>query len=226
MNIFDFQKNMGYIFKDQTLITSALTHTSYAHEHNTESYERLEFLGDAIVDFLVGEYLFKKFPHLSEGDMSRIRSFLVCEKALGSLAEKIGIGNCMLLGNGAEQSGDRNRVSILSDMFEAHIAALYLDAGFEKTRDYFFSLYQSEIDRTAAEDVTDYKTSLQERLQQNGSCIIEYKLIHEDGPVHDCIFTFEVFHNGSPLGTGSGKSKKAAQQNAACNALKKINSGK
>ena len=224
MNIFDFQKKMGYIFKDRTLITAALTHTSYAHEHKTTSYERLEFLGDAIVDFLVGEYLFKNFPHLSEGDMSRIRAFLVCEKALSDLAEKIGIGECMLLGNGAEQSGDRHRASILSDMFEAHIAALYLDAGSDKTRDYFFSLYQTEIDKTAAADVTDYKTALQEKLQENGSCIIEYKLVSEEGPVHDCVFTFEVYYNGVPLGLGSGKSKKVAQQNAAYSALNKLNS--
>ena len=122
MDINQFQKTIGYFFRDSQLLHTAFTHTSYANEHNTESYERLEFLGDAIVDFLVGEYLFNNFPDLDEGMMSRIRAALVCEKTLSELAREIGIDQCMLLGNGAEQSGERNRPSILSDMFEAHIA--------------------------------------------------------------------------------------------------------
>ena len=121
MDISDFQKQIGYFFKNPELLIRAFTHTSYANEHNTKSYERMEFLGDAIVDFLVGEYLFNHFPHLAEGMMSRIRASLVCEKALFGLAEKLHIDEYMLLGNGAEHSGDRKRPSILSDMFEAHI---------------------------------------------------------------------------------------------------------
>lgn len=222
MNIYDFQKKMGYIFKDQALITAALTHSSYANENSTTSYERLEYLGDAIVDFLVGEYLFINHPNLNEGDMTRVRASLVCEKALGDLAEKIGIGSCMLLGIGAEQSGSRKLASILSDMFEAHIAALYIDAGFEKTRDYLFALYGNTISKVAFSGVTDYKTALQEKLQENGVCTIEYRLLGEDGPVHDCIFTFGVYYNDTLLGTGSSNSKKNAQQQAAHSALKKL----
>lgn len=223
MDINGFQKKIGYFFKDSSLLKTALTHSSYAYEKNIESYERFEFLGDAIVDFLVGEYLFINYPDIDEGNMSRIRASLVCEKALAELAKEIGIGECILLGNGANQSGDRSRPSILSDVFEAHIAAMYLDAGFENTRDYLLSIYGNKIDETVRSGkFVDYKTNLQEKLQKNGACTIEYKLVSEDGPVHNCIFTVDVSLNGKVIGSGSGTSKKEAQQSAAADALKKL----
>lgn len=220
MDINDFQKKIGYFFKNPNLLTRAFTHTSYANEHNTKSYERLEYLGDAIVDFLVGEYLFLNFPDLDEGMMSRIRASLVCEKALSELAEKLNIADYMLLGNGAENSGDRNRPSILSDMFEAHIAAMYLDAGLDNTRDYLINLYGDALNSTALfDEVIDYKTKLQEKLQEKGPCNISYELVSADGPVHHCLFEMQVVANGKILGRGSAYSKKEAQQKAAKEAL-------
>lgn len=223
MDINQFQKRIGYFFKNPQLLLTAFTHTSYANEHNIQSYERLEFLGDAIVDFLVGEYLFNKFSDLDEGMMSRIRASLVCEKALSELAKELKIDECMLLGNGAENSGERTRPSILSDMFEAHIAAMYLDAGIDNTRDYLCSVYGKKIDEAAKSgQVIDYKTKLQEKLQQNGPCSIIYELVSADGPVHHCLFEMQVTANGKVLGSGSAYSKKEAQQRAAEDALNKI----
>lgn len=223
MDINQFQKRIGYYFKNPELLQTAFTHTSYANEHNIKSYERLEFLGDAIVDFLVGEYLFNNFPDLDEGKMSRVRAALVCEKALCELAVQLGIDKCMLLGNGAEQSGERNRPSILSDMFEAHIAAVYLDAGIENTREYLYSIYGKKIaDAAQGGQVIDYKTMLQEKLQKNGPCTIVYEIVSADGPVHHCLFEMQVTANGKTLGKGSAYSKKEAQQRAAEDALSKL----
>lgn len=223
MDIKHFQKKIGYFFKNPELLQTAFTHTSYANEHNIQSYERLEFLGDAIVDFLVGEYLFNNFPDLDEGMMSRVRASLVCEKALSELAGKLGIDKCMLLGNGAENSGDRNRPSILSDMFEAHIAAMYLDAGIDNARDYLYSVYGEKIDEAVKNgQIIDYKTKLQETLQKDGPCSISYELINADGPVHHCLFEMQVIANGKILGQGSAYNKKEAQQRAAEDALNKI----
>lgn len=223
MNITEFQKKTGYFFKNEELLKSAFTHTSYANEHNIKSYERLEFLGDAIVDMLVAEYLFNNYPDLDEGVMSKIRASLVCEKALGEMAKELGIDKCMLLGNGAELSGDRNKLSILSDMFEAHIAALYLDAGMDNVRDYVISVYSGRIDEAVKKgNVTDFKTQLQEKLQQNGSCEIVYEQVSATGPVHHCLFEIQVVADGKILGKGKAYSKKEAQQIAARAALEKI----
>ena len=223
MDINDFQKKIGYFFKSPELLTRAFTHTSYANEHNTKSYERMEFLGDAIVDFLVGEYLFENYPDIDEGMMSRMRASLVCEKALAELAEKLNIADYMLLGNGAENSGDRQRPSILSDMFEAHIAAMYLDAGLDNTRDYLIGLYGETLKSVSLSDeFIDYKTKLQEKLQEKGSCKIVYELVSADGPVHHCLFKMQVVADGKTLGEGEAYSKKEAQQRAACDALNKL----
>lgn len=223
MDIAKFQKNIGYFFKNPQLLQTAFTHTSYANENNVASYERLEFLGDAIVDFLVGEYLFSRFCELDEGMMSRLRALLVCEGALSSLALELKINECMLLGNGAEQSGERNRPSILADMFEAYIAAMYLDAGIDNTRDYLISIYADKINEAVKSGkIIDYKTRLQEKLQENGPCNIVYKLVSSDGPVHHCLFNMQVVADGKVLGNGSAYSKKQAQQAAAEDALNKL----
>lgn len=222
MNIDNFQKKIGYFFKNPDLLKTAFTHSSYANENNTTDYQRLEFLGDAIVDFIVGEYLFMHYPQMNEGDMSRVRASLVCEKALGELALKLNLNEYILLGKGAEHSGDRLRSSILSDVFEAHIAAMYLDNGFENTRSYLLSIYGDKIAMAATNNFIDYKTLLQEKLQKNGPCNIEYEMISAQGPVHHCMFTFAVLLNGSELGRGSALSKKDAQQLAARDALKKL----
>ena len=219
MNINNFQKKIGYFFKNPNLLRTAFTHSSYANENSTTDYQRLEYLGDAIVDFIVGEYLFMHYPQMNEGDMSRVRATLVCEKALSELALKLNLNEYILLGKGAEHSGDRLRSSILSDVFEAHIAAMYLDNGFENTRSYLLSIYGDEIDKAATNNVVDYKTLLQEKLQKNGPCNIEYNMISAEGPVHNCMFTFAVLMNGKELGRGTALSKKDAQQLAAKDAL-------
>ena len=223
MNITEFQRKTGYFFKNEELLKSAFTHTSYANEHNIKSYERLEFLGDAIVDMLVAEYLYNNYPDIDEGVMSKIRASLVCEKALSELAKELHINECMLLGNGAELSGDRNKASILSDMFEAHIAALYLDAGIENVRDYVLQIYGGRIDEAVKKgNITDYKTALQEKLQQNGSCQIVYEQVSAVGPVHHCLFEICVKADGKELGRGQAYSKKEAQQMAAKEAIEKL----
>lgn len=223
MDITEFQRKTGYFFKNTELLRAAFTHTSYANEHNISSYERLEFLGDAIVDMLVAEYLYNNYPELDEGIMSKIRASLVCEKTLGALAKELQIDKCMLLGNGAELSGDRNKASILSDMFEAHVAALYLDAGMENVRDYVISVYSGRIDEAVKKgNVTDFKTQLQEKLQQKGSCEIVYEQVSADGPVHHCLFEIQVVADGKVLGKGKAYSKKEAQQMAAQAALEKL----
>ena len=223
MDITEFQKNIGYFFKNPQLLQTAFTHTSYSNEHNIESYERLEFLGDGIVNMVVAEYLYMNSSGLSEGEMSRLRSSLVCEKALSELATEIGIEKYMLLGHGAELSGDRKKPSILADMFEAHVAALYLDAGFENARDYVISLYGNRIDKAIANGgFVDYKTQLQEKLQKNGSCEIVYEQVSAVGPVHHCLFEIQVVADGKVLGSGQAYSKKEAQQLAARTALEKL----
>lgn len=223
MNINKFQKNIGYFFKKPELLQTAFTHTSYANEKGTSSYERLEFLGDAIVDFLVAEYLFANYKDLDEGMMSRLRASLVCEGALAELSLELNINECMLLGNGAENAGERNRPSILADMFEAHIAAMYLDAGLDNTRDYLLSVYKDKIDKAAkAGKIIDYKTMLQEKLQEKGPCNISYEIISSEGPVHHCLFNIRVVADGKELGRGSAYSKKQAQQAAAEEALNNL----
>ncbi len=223
MNINEFQKKTGYFFKDEGLLKAAFTHTSYANENNIRSYERLEFLGDAIVDMIVAEALFNNYPDIDEGNMSRIRAALVCEKSLAELAREIGINECMMLGHGAEMSGYRENASILSDMFEALVAAIYLDAGFNNARDYVIAVFADRIDKAVKSgDVVDYKTRLQETLQKNGKCNIVYELLEADGPVHHCLFTIRVLADAKPLGCGQAYSKKEAQQLAAKEALEKL----
>ena len=223
MNITEFQKKTGYFFKNEELLKAAFTHTSYANEHNIKSYERLEFLGDAIVDMIVAEYLYNNYSELDEGVMSKIRASLVCEKALGELAKELEIDKCMRLGHGAELSGDRGKMSILSDMFEAHVAALYLDAGMDNVRDYVISVYSGRIDEVVKKGIVgDYKTQLQEKLQEKGSCEIVYEQVSAEGPVHHCLFEIQVVADGVVLGKGKAYSKKEAQQLAAKAALEKI----
>ncbi len=223
MSITEFQRKIGYLFKNEQLIEAALTHTSYANEHNVKSYERLEFLGDAIVDMVVAEYLYLNHTALDEGVMSRARASLVCEKALSELAKKLEIDRYMLLGNGAELSGDRSKASILSDMFEAIVAAIFLDAGFENAREFILSAYGTRIDDAVAEgNFIDYKTKLQEKLQMNGPCAIVYEEVSAEGPVHHCLFEIQVVANGKVLGSGKAYSKKEAQQAAAKEAFLKV----
>lgn len=217
------EKRMGYSFRDPQLLRTALTHKSYAHQFGVESYERLEFLGDAILGLIIAQelYLDKKFP---EGMSTRIRAALVCEDTLAELSFQIGIDEFAFLGTGAENCGERHRKSILADMFEAHVAALYLEAGLERTRTYVLGVYGDRIKNIITDGNfidNDYKSRLQERLQSKGGNVT-YKVIDAQGPVHDCTFTVAAVINDCHIGIGVSNSKKKAQQLAAKEALKRI----
>lgn len=222
-HIFDeLELRMGHRFNDPELLRTALTHKSYAHQYGVESYERLEFLGDAILGFIIAQelYLDEKFP---EGMATRIRAALVCEDTLAELSRELNINKYVRLGTSAEYGGERERKSILADMFEAHVAALYLEAGMEETRKYVISVYGDRLSKATEGNFvdTDYKSRLQEKLQSKLGNVV-YNVISEVGPVHNCEFTVAAVINGRQLGVGISNSKKQAQQNAAHEALKKI----
>ena len=226
MDMQAFQENLGYKFKNEELLKTALTHTSYAHERKVDSYERLEFLGDAILLMLTSRYIYNNYPDFPEGKMSRMRANIVCEATLFKIAEKLSIGECARLGKGEELTGGRHRASILADMVEAILAAIYLDGGIEKAQEVIFDAYGHIIEAAAKGKLnSDYKTALQEELQKAGSVNIEYCLVKEEGPAHNKLFTMAVALNGKILGTGEGKTKQEAQQMAAKNALEVIKNG-
>ncbi len=217
-----FEDRLGYTFKDKKLLKTALTHTSYANEHKCLSYERLEFLGDAVLQVLTSKYIYNNYPGFPEGKMSRLRANVVCETTLFHIAEKLGIGEFALLGRGEEMTGGRNRPSILADMVEAVLAAVYLDGGMEKAESIIFDAYGHIIEAAAEGKLNfDYKTALQEKTQADGRKT-EYKITGEEGPPHDKTFTMEVFVDGKLMGNGRGKTKQEAQQQAAKAALEKI----
>ena len=226
MKIKEFQKKLGYEFKNIELLERALTHTSYANENSVQSYERLEFLGDAVLQLLTSKYIYINYPDFPEGKMSKMRANIVCEATLFQIACKLNLGEYALLGKGEEITGGRQRPSILADMVEATLAAIYLDGGIEKAQEVIFDAYGHIIENAAQGKLNfDYKTALQEKLQEKGSCTIEYILIEEEGPAHNKLFTMAVSVEGVSLGEGKGKTKQEAQQQAAKNALEKV-SGK
>lgn len=210
------EASINYNFEDKTLLETALTHTSYANESRgkAQNNERLEFLGDAVLSFVSSEFLYTNNPRLPEGELTRRRAGLVCEAALASFAEKIGLGSCLRLGKGEEMSGGRTRASILSDAFEALIAAIYLDGGIAPAKSFILPFLQQ-----GAASGEDYKTRLQEVIQQNPEERIRYHVTAEQGPDHDKHFTVEVRLNSNCIGRGEGHSKKIAEQQAAREAL-------
>lgn len=213
------EEQLQYSFQDKALLANALTHSSYIKEHgrSQQSNERLEFLGDAFFDAIIGEALYRIFPRKEEGFLSRIRATLVCEKSLAREARKLNLGNCLLLGNGEERNGGRNRESILADAMEAVIGAIYLDRGFEAVQAVVLRLFHDSIEdaRRGKYIVTDHKTALQEKLQGKGITDIKYGLLEEIGPDHDKTFVVQLIVNGIPTTKGRGKSKKQAEQKAA-----------
>ena len=213
----DLEAAIGYRFRNITLLQNALAHSSYANEqwHNSlKSNERLEFLGDSILGMVVAENLYHNFPDRPEGDLTRMRADMVCEKSLAQIAERIDLGKYLLLGNGEEQNGGRNRVSILSDAVEAVLAACYLDGGMEAAVQFIHRFVLCNVPAAEMKNV-DYKTALQELVQQKKNQQISYRLIGEKGPDHDKSFFVEVALNGTVLGKGAGSSKKRAEQDAA-----------
>ena len=220
----DLETAIGYRFKNITLLQNALTHSSYANErwHNSLlSNERLEFLGDSILGMTVAEYLFQSFPDRPEGELTRMRADMVCEKALAQVAARIELGQHLLLGNGEEQGGGRGRDSILADAVESVIAACFLDGGMDAAKQFINRFVLVEVPVKKLHNA-DYKTALQELVQQKKNQVLSYVLTGESGPDHDKRFEVEVRLNGSPIGTGSGSSKKRAEQDAARCALEKM----
>ena len=217
------QENISYKFKDQELLKKALTHTSYAYEHNVESNEKLEFLGDSILEFISSIYLYKNYPKLKEGEMTKVRATVVCEKSLYKVAKKHNFSDFLYLGKSERLSGGENRPAILADSVEAIIAAIYLDGGLEEARRFIEENLKDEIE-IASKHVgqKDYKTVLQEKLQEHGEVKIVYTIINEKGPDHDKIFEAEVECNGKQLAVGTGKSKKQAEMQAAKKALESL----
>ena len=214
------EKNIGYTFKNKDLLTSALSHSSYANEKKgaAGSNERLEFLGDSVLSIIVSEYIFKNFSNLPEGELTKLRASLVCEGSLCAFSKELGIGDFLLLGKGEQQNGGRNRPSILADAFEAVLAAIYLDGGIEPAKAHVLRFVEREL-KAQHEHFVDYKTVLQEIIQRNPEEELNYVLVGETGPDHDKTFTVDVMLNSNKIGTGVGHSKKQAEQLAAKQAL-------
>ncbi|MGE5614213.1 MAG: ribonuclease III [Bacillota bacterium] len=224
--ISELEAKIKYTFKDKDILLMALTHSSYANEKKhggLESNERLEFLGDAVLNIITSEYIYGHYPGLSEGEMTKTRASIVCEASLVKCARSIMLGDYLLLGKGEENSGGRNRTSILSDAFEALIGAIYLDGGLKEAANFLFSV-MNDILRDFRENAAfvDYKTQFQELVQKHGEQSISYKVISETGPDHNKKYAVQVSVGNNVLGTGEGHSKKEAEQNAARIALEKL----
>ena len=217
------EKKLGYTFRDRSLLSEALNHSSYANEHRSaevSSNERLEFLGDSVLGFVTAEFLFKTYGKLPEGDLTRIRAALVCEQSLYEVAKFLGLGQYLKLGKGEEAGGGRQRQSILADATEAVFAAVYLDGGMERVRELICRVLLSRA--PTAEERRDYKTTLQEIVQRRSGQVLTYHMVDESGPDHNKTFLFQVRLNGAPVGQGRGHSKKEAEQAAAMDALEKL----
>ena len=219
----ELEENIGYKFKNKELLKTALTHTSYAYEHSIESNEKLEFLGDSILEFLSSIYLFRNYSNLKEGEMTKVRATVVCEKSLYKVAKMHNFSDFLYLGKSERQSGGEDRPAILADSVEAVIAAIYLDGGIEQAQKFIVENLKNEIE-IASKNVgqKDYKTVLQEKLQEHGEVEIKYTILREIGPDHDKTFEAQVECNHKKLAIGIGKSKKQAEMEAARKALENL----
>jgi len=220
----DIQQRIGYTFKDAELLERALTHKSYANENRVPYHnERMEFLGDAVLSLVISEHLMKACPDSTEGDLSRLRAAVVSEPALAAVSRDIGLGDYLLLGKGEDQTGGRNKDSLLADCLEALIAAVYLDAGKDAAESLVIRLFEDVIKRTSTSGGSlDYKTEFQELCQEQLKQLPEYRIVSETGPDHQKQFEMEVWIKGQLSGRGTGKSKKEAEQRAAKEALAKL----
>lgn len=222
----DFETALGYRFKDKELLREALTHSSFCHEHpdviKTHN-ERLEFLGDSVLGFIIVEYLFLYEGHLSEAVMAKTKSYIVKEAVLTEIAASLSLGKYLRLGKGEESSGGRLKKSLLADAVEAIIGAVYLDTGFKKTKEIVLNLFREKIDSTIhSGEFQDFKTELQEQTQHFFNIVPEYRVIKQEGKEHRKIFTVEVYVSGKKYGTGTGKNKKEAETLAAREALGRL----
>lgn len=220
MDNMGIEENIGYHFKNKELLETALTHTSYAYENNMPSNEKLEFLGDSILEFISSDYLYEKYKNLKEGEMTKVRATVVCEKSLYKIAQKHQFGEYIKIGKSERKTRGDKKPAILADSVEAIIAAMYLDGGLEPVKKFILENLKEEIEiATKHVGDKDYKTVLQEKLQEKGEIKIEYHIIAEKGPDHDKTFEAEVEVEGKTLASGIGKSKKAAEMEAARKAL-------
>jgi len=214
----ELQENLGIQFENEKLLKQAFTHSSYVNEHRRkphEDNERLEFLGDAVLELTVSQFLFKKFPMMSEGELTKLRAAIVCEPSLVSFANDQSFGKFVLLGKGEEMTGGRARPALLADVFEAFIGALYLDQGLEQVVVFLEKVVFPKINSGAFSHVMDFKSQLQEYVQRDAVGTISYRILQEKGPAHNREFVSQVFLNETELGTGTGRSKKEAEQHAA-----------
>lgn len=218
------KEKLGYEFRDLKLLRNALTHSSSineTHQQYFENNERLEFLGDAVLETVISERLYRLLPTEEEGRLTRLRASIVCEESLAEIGHQLGVGQALVLGKGEEHSGGRKRNSMIADGVEAIIGAIYLDGGFPEAQKFVLRLFDSVIQQALEGKLhSDYKTALQERLQVNGDVSIQYVLDHQEGPDHDKVFYTSVVVNGMILGSGCGRSKKESEQNAAKEAMK------
>ena len=222
----ELEKKLNYTFRDPALLSEALSHSSYANEHRSarlNSNERLEFLGDSVLGFVTAEYLFARHPDLPEGDLTRIRAALVCEQSLYEVARQLDLGRYLKLGRGEESGGGRERTSILADATEAVFAAVYLDGGIQAASRLIHRVLLDGAKEEAVEERRrDFKTALQELVQRQADQVLTYRMVGEQGPDHAKVFMAEVLLNGTAIGSGSGHSKKEAEQSAARAALQKL----
>jgi ribonuclease-3 len=223
MDLLRLEESIGYRFKNIELLKKALTHTSYANEHHLDSNEKLEFLGDSILEFLSSKYIYNNYGFLKEGEMTKVRADVVCEKSLYKVALKHNFSDFLFLGKSQLMSGETVRPAIMADSVEAVIAAIYFDAGLEQAEKFIIENLKDAIE-IASHNVgmKDYKTVLQEKLQVHGDVEIKYEILEEKGPDHDKTFVAQVSCNGKKLAIGNGKNKKSAEMDAAHNALQKI----
>lgn len=219
----EIEKSIGYEFKHKNLLKQALTHTSFAYENNLESNEKLEFLGDSILEFISSKYLYQTYPQLTEGEMTKVRATVVCEKSLYKVAKLHNFSDFLYVGRSERKTGGQNRPAILADSVEAVIAGIYLDGGIEEAEKFIIQNLKEDIEiATKHVGDKDYKTVLQEKLQEHGDVKIEYQITDEQGPDHNKKFEAEVSCDGKKLAKGQGRSKKEAQMNAAQKALENL----
>ncbi|OLN22816.1 ribonuclease III [Domibacillus antri] len=225
MEFKQFQETMGIRFQNEALLKQAFTHSSYVNEHRRKPYEdneRLEFLGDAVLELTVSQFLYKTYPVMSEGELTKLRAAVVCEPSLVTFANELEFGKLILLGKGEEMTGGRMRPALLADVFEAFIGALYLDQGMDAVIPFLERVVFPKISAGAFSHVMDFKSQLQEYVQRELKGAPSYRILEEKGPAHNKEFVTEVSLNGNVLGTGSGRSKKEAEQFAARMALEKM----
>lgn len=216
----EFEKEIGYCFKNKELLKKALTHTSYAYENEVESNEKLEFLGDSILEYISSDYLYHQYPQLTEGEMTKVRAQVVCEESLYKIAKRLNFSDFLRLGKSEIINHGNKRPAILADSVEAVIAAIYLDSGIGQVKQFIVNNLKEAIEEASKNaGMKDYKTVLQEKLQENGNVTIIYTIIRETGPDHDKRFTAQVQCNGEILAIGEGKTKKQAEMEAAKKAL-------